>query len=151
MMEILELKSLRRPLIGLDLGDKRIGVAVADATWLIASAHSVIQHKKFMLTAEQIFKIIDEYQAVGLVIGLPLHMDGSESRRSQSARDFGRNLQELRPGLAVFYMDERLTSVAAEETLLSADVSRKRRKQSIDKVAAAYILQTFLNQVTHKK
>ena len=150
-MEILELKSLRRPVVGLDLGDKRIGVAVSDATWLIASAHSVILHKRFTLTAEQIFKIIDEYQACALVIGLPLHMDGGESRRSQSARDFGRNLQELRPELVVFYVDERLTSVAAEETLLFADVSRKRRKKSIDKVAAAYILQTFLNQANYKE
>ena len=145
--EVAQLKGKGR-LLALDLGEKRIGVAVSDATWLIANPLQVIEHKKFTTSAQEIFKAIDEHKVVAIVIGLPLNMDGTEGARCQSVRDFARNLLGLRQELQIVMWDERLSTVAAETVLIQADLSRAKRKKVIDKQAACFILQGALDRLS---
>lgn len=136
----------RGPLIGLDLGAKTIGVAVSDGIRLSATALETIRRTKFTADAARIGEIVAGRGIVGVVVGLPRNMDGSEGPRAQSARAFARNLA-ARIGRPVAFWDERLSTVAAERALLEADSSRKRRAQVIDKVAAAIILQGALDRL----
>jgi putative Holliday junction resolvase len=138
-----------RAIIGLDLGDKTIGVAVSDTLLSIATPLETIRRRKFGLDAQQLCDIIAQRAISGLVLGLPRNMDGSEGPRCQSTRAFARNLQRL-PALAdlpIGFWDERLSTVAAERALLEADTSRKRRAEVIDHVAAGYILQGALDRL----
>jgi len=136
------------PLFGLDLGEKTIGVAVSDVTRLIASPLLLIRKTQFTAAAEQLFSLMDERGARGIVIGLPVNMDGTEGPRCQSVRAFGRNLLRLRDDLAIAYWDERLSSAAVNRMLIDeADVTRARRGELVDKAAAAYILQGALDRL----
>ena len=135
-----------RAILGLDLGDKTIGVAVADLSRSIATPIEVIRREKFMLDAQRLLAIIEDRKAAGVILGLPLNMDGSEGPRVQSTRAFARNLEKLTP-LPISFWDERLSTVAAERALLEADTSRKRRREVIDQVAAGYILQGALDRM----
>jgi putative Holliday junction resolvase len=137
-------------LIGLDLGTDTIGVAASDGLRSVASAVETIRRTKFTADVTRILAIAASRQAVGLVLGLPLNMDGSEGPRVQSTRAFARNLERLTP-LPVAFWDERLSTVAAERALLAADMSRKRRAEVIDAVAATYILQGLLDRLHHMK
>ena len=137
-----------RALIGLDLGEKTIGVAVSDQMLSVASPLQTVRRKKFSLDAAQVVAIIEQRQIGGLVLGLPRNMDGSEGPRCQSTRAFARNLANL-TNLPIGYWDERLSTVAAERALLEADTSRKRRAKVIDTVAAGYILQGALDRARH--
>lgn len=141
------------PLLGLDLGTKTIGVAASDGLRLTASPVETIRRKKFTLDAERLEALMAERGVVGLVLGLPRNMDGSEGPRAQSTRAFARNLA-ARPRIAAWrapiaLWDERLSTVAVERTLLAADASRARRAEVIDKLAAAYILQGALDRLRH--
>ena len=136
------------PLVGLDPGEKTIGVAVSDVTRTVASPLHTIEKTKFTQDAEALFRLMDSRGAVGIVIGLPMNMDGSEGPRVQSTRAFARNLTAL-TDLPIAYWDERLSTVAAERALLEADTSRKRRREVIDQVAAGYILQGALDRLAH--
>ncbi len=131
---------------GLDLGTKTIGVAVSDGLRGVASPLTVIRRVKFTTDAEALLKIVAERALVGLVLGLPRNMDGSEGPRAQSTRAFARNLERLTP-LPIGFWDERLSTVAAERALLEGDTSRKRRAEVIDQVAAGYILQGALDRL----
>lgn len=133
---------------GLDLGTKTIGVAVSDGLRQVASPLTVIRRQKFTLDAAELLRIAADRGLVGLVLGLPLNMDGSEGPRVQSTRAFARNLERLTP-LPLSFWDERLSTVAAERALLEADTSRARRAQVIDQVAAGYILQGALDRLRH--
>lgn len=133
-------------IVGLDLGTKTIGVAVSDGLRGVASPLTVIRRTKFTLDAQALLKILDERALVGLVLGLPRNMDGSEGPRAQSTRAFARNLERLTP-LPITFWDERLSTVAAERALLEGDTSRKRRAEVIDQVAAGYILQGALDRL----
>ncbi len=124
---------------GLDLGTKTIGVAVSDGLRGVASPLTVIRRVKFTTDAEALLKIVAERALVGLVLGLPRNMDGSEGPRAQSTRAFARNLERLTP-LPIGFWDERLSTVAAERALLEGDTSRKRRAEVIDQVAAGFML-----------
>ncbi|MTH62695.1 Holliday junction resolvase RuvX [Paracoccus shanxieyensis] len=135
-------------LAGLDLGTKTIGVAVSDGLRSVATPLSTIRREKFTLDAQALLKIADERALVGLVLGLPRNMDGTEGPRAQSTRAFARNLERLTP-LPITFWDERLSTVAAERALLEADTSRKRRAEVIDHVAAGYILQGLLDRLRH--
>ena len=136
------------PLMGLDLGEKTIGVAVSDATRMIATPLELIRKTKFTEDAARLFKLMDGRKSVGLVIGLPVNMDGTEGPRCQSSRAFGRNLLRLRPELAIAYWDERLSSAAVNRMLIGeADLTRARRADLVDKAAAAYILQGALDRL----
>lgn len=135
-----------RSILGLDLGDKTIGVAVADLSRFIATPIEVIRRERFMLDAQRLLALIEDRKAAGVILGLPLNMDGSEGPRVQSTRAFARNLEKLTP-LPISFWDERLSTVAAERALLEADTSRKRRREVIDQVAAGYILQGALDRM----
>lgn len=126
-------------LAGLDVGTKTIGVALCDAGWTIASAAETIRRTKFSVDRALLSKLIAAQQVKGLVIGLPLNLDGSDSPRTQSVRAFARNLAPL--SLPILLWDERWSTQAVTRTLLEADTSRARRADLVDKLAAAYILQ----------
>ena len=137
-------------LIGLDLGDKTIGVAVSDRIGAVASPLETIRRKKFTLDAARLLEIIADREVGGILLGLPRNMDGSEGPRCQSTRAFARNLSRLTE-LPIGFWDERLSTVAAERALLEADTSRKRRAELIDNVAASYILQGALDRMRHMR
>jgi len=133
-------------LIGLDLGTKTIGVAVSDPLRSIATPLETIKRSKFTIDAAALEKIAAHRSVVGMVVGLPRNMDGSEGPRCQSARAFARNFSARWPHPIAFW-DERLSTVAVERTLLDADASRKRRAEVVDKMAAGYILQGVLDRM----
>lgn len=137
-----------RAIAGLDLGEKTIGVAVSDRHLAVASPLSTIRRVKFTMDAAALLAILAEREIGGIVLGLPLNMDGSEGARCQSTRAFARNLSRL-TDLPITFWDERLSTVAAERALLEADTSRKRRSEVIDHVAAGYILQGALDRIGH--
>lgn len=137
-------------LIGLDLGDKTIGVAVSDRLRSVATPLETIRRKKFTLDAARVLDIATGRAVGGIVLGLPRNMDGSEGPRCQSTRAFARNLSRLTE-LPIGFWDERLSTVAAERALLEADTSRKRRAEVIDHVAAGFILQGVLDRLAHIK
>lgn len=137
-----------RALIGLDLGDKTIGVAVSDTLLSVASPLETVRRRKFTADAARLLEIADARGIGGIVLGLPRNMDGSEGPRCQSTRAFARNLGRL-TDLPIGFWDERLSSVAAERALLEADASRKRRAEVIDNIAACYILQGVLDRLHH--
>ncbi|GAA0635420.1 putative Holliday junction resolvase [Brevundimonas lenta] len=135
------------PWLGLDLGEKTIGVAVSDTTRIIASPLQLIRKTKFTDDANAVLKLMDGRKASGLVIGLPLNMDGSEGPRAQSCRAFARNLQRIRTVPCVF-QDERLSTSAVERFLIEElDLNRKRRANVVDRTAAAWILQGALDRL----
>lgn len=135
-------------LAGLDLGTVTIGVAVSDVMRGVATPFETIRRKKFGVDANALLALCNKRQITGLILGLPLNMDGSEGPRCQATRAFARNLEKLTP-LPITYWDERLSTVAATRALLEADTSRKRRAEVIDHVAAAYILQGALDRIAH--
>ena len=133
---------------GLDLGTVTIGVAFSDILRHVATPSQTIKRKKFGVDAQVLLALLEKRQAVGIVLGLPINMDGSEGPRCQATRAFARNLSKL-TDLPITYWDERLSTVAAERALLEADTSRKRRAEVIDHVAASYILQGALDRLAH--
>jgi putative Holliday junction resolvase len=135
------------PLIGLDLGEKTIGVAVSDVTRSIASPLALLRKSKFTEEAAQLFALMTERGAGGVVIGLPVNMDGTEGTRCQSNRAFARNLLRLKE-LPIAFWDERWSSVAVNRMLIEeADLTRKKRAEVVDRAAAAYILQGALDRL----
>ncbi|NNF24333.1 MAG: Holliday junction resolvase RuvX [Rhodobacteraceae bacterium] len=133
---------------GLDLGTVTIGVAVTDSFRRVATPLETIRRTKFGEDAAALLDILAKREITGIVLGLPLNMDGTEGPRCQSTRAFARNLEPL-TDLPITYWDERLSTVAAERALLEADTSRKRRSEVIDHVAASYILQGALDRLSH--
>jgi putative Holliday junction resolvase len=133
-------------LIGIDLGTKTLGLALSDVTRSIASGLTTLPRTRFGIDAEQLLALAAEHGIGGFVIGLPFNLDGSQGPRVQATRAFARNLGKLTP-LPILLWDERLTTAAAERSLLEADASRKRRAQVIDKVAATLILQSALDRL----
>lgn len=131
-------------LMGLDLGEKTIGLALSDVRLTIATPLETIRRKKFTADAEALIALIAKHEVGGLVIGLPMNMDGSEGPRCQSARQFAANLLG-KTDIPIAFQDERLSTAAVTRTLLEADVSRARRAELVDKMAAAYILQAALD------
>lgn len=135
------------PVVGLDPGEKTLGVAVSDVTRTVASPLALIEKTKFTQDAEALFKLMDSRGAVGIVIGLPMNMDGSAGPRVQATRAFVRNMEQ-KTALPFVYWDERLSTVAAERTLLEMDVSRAKRAERIDSAAASFILQGALDRLS---
>ncbi|HEX4303941.1 MAG TPA: Holliday junction resolvase RuvX [Rhizomicrobium sp.] len=134
-------------LIGLDLGEKTIGIALSDTRLTVATPMETFKRGKFSLDAVKLDAIIAAQGVGGLVVGLPLNMDGSDGPSAQSARAFARNFAARSPALPILMWDERLSTAAVTRTLLDADASRKRRAQVVDKMAAAYILQGALDRL----
>lgn len=133
-------------LMGLDLGTKTIGVAISDALRMTASPVETIKRTKFTADAERLLALIGQNAVTGIVIGLPLNMDGSEGPRAQSTRAFVRNLAQ-KTDLPIVFWDERLSTMAVTRTMLEADLSRARQAEVVDKLAASYILQGALDRL----
>ena len=134
-------------LAGLDVGTKTIGLAVCDAGWSFAGPAETIRRIKFSADLELLRAFAERETVVGLVVGLPLNLDGSDSPRTQSVRAFARNLEPL--GLPILLWDERWSTQAVERAMLDADVSRARRAQAVDKLAAAHILQGAIDALAN--
>lgn len=133
-------------IMGLDLGTKTIGVAISDGIRLTATPLETIRRKKFGLDAARLCEIIAENNIAGIILGLPLNMDGTEGPRVQSTRAFARNLS-TKTDLPIAFWDERLSTAAVTRTLIEADVSRAKRAKVVDKLAASYILQGALDNL----
>lgn len=142
--ELAALLGRNQRLLGLDVGTKTIGLALSDVSLTIATPFDTIRRTKFTQDAKELLQVVDRQDVGGLVIGLPISMDGSEGPRCQSTRQFAANLLALRD-LPVAFWDERLSTAAVTRTLLEADASRRRRAEVVDKMAAAYILQGALD------
>ena len=133
-------------LFGLDLGTKTIGVAMSDLSRLVASPLTTLRRTKFKADAEVLLALVRDHAAAGLVLGLPLNMNGSEGPRAQATRAFARNLAGL-TDVPVAFWDERWSTAAVTRTLIEADASRARRAEIVDKLAATYILQGALDRL----
>jgi putative holliday junction resolvase len=126
-------------LIALDVGTKTIGTALCDAGWTFASPAALIRRTKFTIDKQGLVALIKAQSAKGIVIGLPLNLDGSDSPRTQSTRAFARNLADL--ALPILLWDERWSTQAVERSMIAADISRAKRADRVDSAAASYILQ----------
>ncbi len=134
-------------LLGVDLGTKTIGLALSDVERRIATPLETLKRTKFTPDADAIRRVVERFEVGGLVVGLPLNMDGTEGPRSQATRAFVRNLKPL-VQIPVAFWDERLSTMAVTRTLIDADASRARRGALVDKMAAAYILQGALDRAS---
>ncbi len=134
-------------LAGLDVGTKTIGLAVCDAGWSFAGPAETIRRTKFTQDLAALRAFLGKQQVLGLVVGLPLNLDGSDSPRTQSVRAFARNLAPLE--LPVLLWDERWSTQAVERAMIAADVSRARRAEAVDKLAAAHILQGAIDALAN--
>jgi len=137
-------------LLGLDLGEKTIGLALSDTLLTVATPMETLKRGKFSADALKIDAILAAQNVGGLIVGLPLNMDGSEGPSAQSARAFARNFA-ARSVLPIVLVDERLSTAAVTRTLIDADASRKRRAEVVDKMAAAYILQGALDRLRNMR
>lgn len=133
-------------LAGLDLGEKTIGIAIGDPGHRVASPLTTIRRTKFTKDATELIRILDERQVGGLVIGLPLNMDGTEGPRCQSVRQFAANLKPMRD-LPITFWDERMSTMAVTRDMIEMDVSRAKRAKVVDRSAAAFILQGALDSL----
>lgn len=132
-------------LLGVDFGTRRIGLAVSTPDGRISSPLEIYERRNESLDRRYFLEIIDEYRIVGLVVGLPIHLSGGEGASARLAREYGTWLSRV-TGLPVRYWDERYTSVIAEEHMLGADLSRKKRKKRLDMIAAQIMLQSYLDR-----
>lgn len=148
LIELTEVLKPNRRLLGLDIGEKTVGLALSDISRTVATPMETLVLKKFSVTALQLLDICVEQEVAALIIGLPINMDGTEGPRCQSVRQFGRNL-EARFDMEMAFWDERLSTVAVTRTLIAADMSRAKRAENVDKMAAAYILQGALDFLTN--
>jgi putative Holliday junction resolvase len=137
-------------LMGLDVGEKTIGLALSDATLSIATPLETLRRGKFAVDAEKLGIIIARQGVGGLVLGLPFNMDGSEGPRAQSTRAFAHNLLK-KSDMPLAFWDERLSTAAVTRGMIEADLSRARRAELVDKAAAAYILQGLLDHLRHRR
>jgi putative Holliday junction resolvase len=133
-------------LIGLDVGTKTIGTALSDTRLVIASPLETIRRRRFRDDMAVLFALVERHRVGGLVIGLPLTMEGGDGPRTQSVRQFARNVLALRD-MPMALWDERLSTAAVTRAMIAADMSRKRRAEIVDRVAAAYILQGCLDAI----
>jgi putative holliday junction resolvase len=146
-----DLEALLKPgerLLGLDVGTKTIGMALSDTTRMVATPLDTIRRTRFRDDVARLLSEIDRHGVGGVVVGLPISLDGSEGPRSQGVRQFAKNLLAHRE-LPLAFWDERLSTAAVEREMIAADLTRKRRAEIIDKVAAAYILQGLLDRLRH--
>lgn len=134
-------------ILALDVGDKTIGVAASDLLLLTAQGVEVIRRKTLEKDITRLRELISQYEADTLVVGLPKNMNGTIGPRGELVQGFGKKLSAEFPQMAIQYWDERLSTVAAEKSLIAADVSRAKRRQVIDKMAAVFILQGYLDSL----
>jgi putative Holliday junction resolvase len=144
-----QLKETLKPnqrLLGLDLGEKTIGLALSDVRLMIATPHTTLQRTKFKPDARQLKALIDEQNVQALVLGFPLNMNGTEGPRCQATRQFATNFLSLYD-MPITLWDERLSTKAVDDAMIHFDLSRKQRAEKVDKAAASFILQGFLDSL----
>lgn len=134
-------------LLGLDIGTKTIGTALCDTSWSFASPASLIRRTKFAADCAALATLIKQQSTIGIVAGLPLNMDGTDSARTQSVRAFARNIEAL--GVPILMWDERWSTQAVQRAMIAADLSRAKRAERVDNAAAAYILQGALDALVN--
>ena len=134
-------------ILGLDVGDRTVGVAASDLLLMTAQGVETIRRETLEKDLSRLDELMREYDAVRLVVGLPRNMNGTEGERCEIVRAFAEEIQKTRPDAEIIFWDERLSTVAAARSLISADVSRKKRKKVIDKMAAVFILQGYLDSL----
>ncbi len=139
-----------RRFLGLDIGTKTIGLALSDVLGMIATPTETLRRGKFMDDSKKLLSMIKQHDVGVLVLGLPLNMDGSEGPRCQSVRQFAANYLAVQD-IDIVFWDERLSTVAAHRVMIDADLSRKRQAEVVDKMAAAIILQGFLDHLSYAK
>ena len=137
-------------LMGLDIGDRTIGVAVSDPLGWTAQGVTTIRRKSLEYDLEQLEKLVNEYKAEAFVLGLPLNMNGTSGEAVEKIKAMAEQLTE-KFGLPIYYQDERLSTVSAHRALIEGDISRKGRKKVVDKLAAVFILQTYLDNPNNPK
>ena len=137
-------------LLGLDVGTKTVGLALSDTLLMVATPLRTIRRKRFKSDAAEVLAEVDAHRVGALVVGLPIGLDGRETPRSQSVRDFARNLLAIRD-LPIVFWDERLSTAAVERTMIEADITRQRRREIVDRTAAAYILQGLLDRLSYNE
>lgn len=147
LQELNNLRRSNRRLIGVDFGDKKIGLSLSDLTWTIASPIQSVDNCGKEKTIRSLLQVLDDHKACGFVFGYPLNMNGSEGPQALKVRDFVDNLIQHQ-GLPVLLWDERLSTQAVTRIMLAADLSRKRQKTVVDKMAASYILQGVLDALS---
>jgi len=145
--EMAETLAPRQAIAGLDLGTKTIGLSMSDLGRRFATPRTVIRRVKFTIDAQALLDFAESEKVAGFIIGLPMNMDGSAGPRVQATRAFVRNMEQ-KTALPFVYWDERLSTVAAERTLLEMDVSRAKRAERIDSAAASFILQGALDRLS---
>ncbi|MEA1961868.1 MAG: Holliday junction resolvase RuvX [Bacillota bacterium] len=136
-------------IMGLDVGEKRIGIAICDPMGWTAQGHSTLHRKNLSYDLQQIKEICDEYEVEKIVLGYPRNMNGTVGPKAMEIEGFGNQIAE-KTNLPIDYWDERLSTVMSEKVLLQADVSRKKRRGVIDKLAAVTILQGYLDRLSNK-
>ncbi|MBR1886757.1 MAG: Holliday junction resolvase RuvX [Schwartzia sp.] len=136
-----------RRILGLDVGDRTVGVAASDLLGMTAQGVETIRKGTLSDDLARLNELMEEYDAVRLVVGLPRNMNGTEGERCEVVRGFAEEIQKARPDAEIVFWDERLSTVAAAKSLIAADVSRKKRKKVIDKMAAVFILQGYLDSL----
>lgn len=137
-------------ILGLDVGDRTVGVAASDLLLMTAQGVETIRRETLEKDLSRLDELMRKYDATKLVVGLPRNMNGTEGERCEVVRTFADAIKEKRPDAEIVFQDERLSTVAATKSLISADVSRKKRKKVIDKMAAVFILQGYLDGLSAK-
>ncbi len=148
--DLLQILKKGERVLGLDVGAKTIGLALSDTLLMVATPLRTIRRTRFKADAAEVLREVDAHDVGALAIGMPISLEGRESPRSQSVRQFARNLLEIRE-LPVVFWDERLSTAAVERTMIEADLTRRRRSEIIDRTAAAYILQGLLDRLAHDR
>jgi len=146
IQDLASYRERRQRVLGIDLGEKTIGVAISDAIWCVATPLQVIRRTNRNVDIASILSLANQHHAIGIIVGLPVNMNGSYGPQAEKMREFARHISELSQMLVVLW-DERLSTVAVNRTLLDADMSRKRRREVVDKLAATYILQGALDRL----
>ena len=146
LSEIASLKHFKKRLMGIDLGDKTIGLSLSDLTWTIATPYKTLERQGQEKSSKELIKIIEEFQVCGLVFGYPINMNGSEGPQSQKVRAFTEKFLAFLD-IPIFLWDERMSTIAVTRTMITADLSRKRQKEVVDKMAASFILQGVLDAI----
>ena len=134
-------------ILGLDVGDRTVGVAASDLLLMTAQGVETIRRETLEKDLARLGELMREYDAVRLVVGLPRNMNGTEGDRCEIVRAFAEEIKKALPEADIVFWDERLSTVAAAKSLIQADVSRKKRKKGIDKMAAVFILQGYLDSL----
>lgn len=137
-------KGLQQRLLGIDLGDKTVGVSLSDTTWIIASPYQTLKRQSDQQTLTQLQSILQDFKIGAIVMGYPLNMNGSAGPQSQKVMKFAEKLLEHQD-IPLLLWDERLSTAAVTRTMISADISRQKQKQAVDKLAASFILQGVLD------